>query len=1085
MTTIDLLQRYPPHKDFTQHDEAPDTLKAFNGKKPDRTMPNPDSTQYFDAKTKLLNDMLDRVVKDLANSQSEPASEWEGTLWRPPLRPRSRSPAYSEISESFESPGRIEYCTDNLLSTPISPTSAQFKGPDGWPIGIEVAMNDFHRGRLSTSVLQEKELPNPLILRSQKQRTPRFGGNGNRGGQETASCESVPSEQHGDGQHQQEREGLKPLAFQEQQSNRLLQQYGERQDHLDSVSLKPLAALQQSFTRPQQPSDRQYRQESVDLDHAEMQQQSDEENHLTLSARKYSDKQNSLGNASSEFYPALAHGKLPIGLGFENASLELSTFHFHGEEHDGFYAQIDGTSLLYKDSPQTALSNSPPRYKVTHEDAHQAELRIHVLPDALYENPDSSKALSPSENIGVGSIDREIGCQNTFEDSENDTLQGIGLVTSEDSEADTDSNIVFWKTSGPLEDILEEDPLTSIFTLDQDQPQHFAPGSAEHLDLPKNFRAGERRDSMLALHRPQTEPSSLSLSSPRVLPTLKLTISPSSKPQFESTKPSRHRPIDVKSSESILSATTMAELKDATRGKGRLCAGSLAEMRKTAESQPHFQTGSDSPKDQSQADIHPLLRSKSFFRPSYQPSRIFNDTSLRYVFEDDDSESHEAEVGDSSSHQITIQHRSLFQPEAQDAESVVTQISTKEHQLPQLGKVTDDTVPRYTCNDDDTEGHEAEHGGTFTSHWSTLRSSNDTTLVPSLKTASCLPSTSPSPTSHLSASADGSPDVMPSSILQPSISPSTTGYYLNSAIGSPAAYNSWASTPQFPGRGNSSSTPSSAATLPTSTIPTPNASFNSSSSTSRGMTMTPSSSFGQSVDNVPNSGGITMTPSSSFSDFTGNRNYRRSVSVSSMFARYHKARCPDLPTAAMTDSILSSKESAERANDPFTSTCDTSTPFSFNLKTPSKEDLAVTLNTGVDQFHTPTKRTPGRFSLHRRSLSTSGRPNPNEGIERALSTMVFIPQRSRLHKRSNSISTSIDTTVRPDDSGLGHRRSLSIATTVEQKWEIAPPPTPLGLRDEFSMRYRPEPHEANNHYSPRKDALQGIKHGLKKVFGRK
>lgn len=1119
MTTIELLQRYPPHKDSIHHGKAPNRTKAFHCEKPHPTMPKPDPSQYFDANTSLLHDMLDKVVKDLANSHSEPASEWEGTLWRSPLQPRSRSPAYSDISDSFESPARIEHCTNNLLSTPMSRASAQFKGPDGWPLGIEVAMNDFHTGRLSTSVLQEKELPNPLILRKQRQQTPLFSGNGNRKGQETASCESVPSEKHGHGQRQQESVGLKSLAFREEQSSVLYQQYDERQDHLDSASFKPMASHQQSYTCPWQKSDCQYRHESVELDLTELQQQHDEETDLDvvcipiLSARKYCDDPNSLGNASSELHPAVAYGKEPIGLGLENAAFELSGFQLHSGKHDGSHTRIDGTCLLNKDSLQTALSHSPQRNKETHEDAHQAEPRINALAHALNEEIESSKALGAFETTGSERIDREIGCQNTFEDSENDSLRSIGPPTFEDSKADTDSDIVSWKTSGPLEDILEEseDPLASTLTLEQGQPQHCTPRSVEPRELQNSSEAGERCDSMLALQVPQTEPSTLTSGPPLVPPTLKLTINPSSKSQFESIKPSRHRPVDAESSESTLSAATMANLKDPSRIKGRLSTAVLAEMRKTAESQPHFQTGSDSPIDQSQAQIHPLWRSKLFPRSSSQPSKICNDFPSKSVFEDDDREGHEVEAGDSIRHQITMKPRSLFQPEAQDAKSLFTQIFMKEHPSSQLGKMIKDTVSKNLCNDQHTEGHETEYTATFTPQRSTLRSSNDTTLVPSLQNATPS-STSPSITRRLSASSIGSPSVMPSSIFHPSISPSTTGYNPNSAIGSPAAYNSWSSTPHCREHGNIPCTPSSGATPPTSTVPTPNTPFHSNSPifremamtpsssfgqftgdlpTSRGTTMTPSSSFGQFASNLPDPRGI-ITPSSSFGNFTSNRNYRRSVSNSSMFARYHKARYPDLPTAAMTESILASKESAQRgeargvANDPFTSSRNTTTPFSFNLKAPSKEDLADKLIISGEQLNTPAKRSPSSFSLHRRSLSASGRPNTNEGIEHAVSTMIFNPHRSRLHKRSRSTSASIDITAKPDGSCPVHRRSLSIATTtVGQKWEVAPPPTPLGLRDEFSMRYRPESLEADDHYSRRKDALQGMKQGLKKVFGRK
>lgn len=1045
MTTLELLQRYPPHNDSSHQGKTSDETKVFEGKKPDLTVPNPNPSQYLDAKTKYLHEILDRAVKDLAKSQPEPVSKWEGTFWRSPSEPKPRSPTYSDISDSYESPDKIEHCTNDLLSTPMTKMSTLNKGPEGWPLGIEVAMNDFHTGRLSTPVLQEKMLPNPLILRKKKKQMSGPGGNGNQGGQKNASRESVPSPQHGDDQHQEQSGTLKSLAFEEQQSSAHFQQEGEKQGDLDSPSFSPPTLQQQSYTRPQQLSGCQYQREEVDVDPPELQQQNEQQNDEvinletdcipTLFPRRYGDDQKSFGNASSELLPALAHGKVPIGLALENPGLQLDTSQIHSEEGDWSQTQIDGR-LLHQGSPQTTLSEpAAPRNEVIHEDARQAEQRINAFADSL-----------------------------------------------------GDGGIAFWKTSGPLQDILEEseDPLTSTLTLGRGPPQHFTPASAKPHNLKNPSGVRGKRDNMLALQGAQTESSTLSSSPPRVPPPMELTINATSKPRFESTIQSTHRPVDAQSAGSALSAATMAELKDPTRKKGRLSAAALVEMRKTAQSQEHFQTG---PEDQSQASIHPLLRSKPLSRPSFQPSKMVNNSPLKYVFKDDDSDGQESEEGENVTPQITTKPHPLSQAEDSDAESFTTQVTVKRHPSFQLGKTVEKTVPTHLCNHDDMEGHEAENVGTSTSQMSNFRSSNDTTLAPSLE--NFLLSTSSSRTNRLSSSATGPPDAdttLPVSFLPPT-SLLATGYYPTSRIGSPAAYNSWASTPH---QGNLCSTPSSAATLPTSTVPTPNAPLDSISPTSRPVTMTPSSSFGQCAGNLPTSRMIPMTPSSSFGDFTSNRTHRRSVSVSSMFARYHKARYPDLPTAAMTDSIPSSKESTEKylasevTNDPFTSTSDTTTPFSLNLKAPTKEDLADTLTTGVDHLNTPTKRSPGRFSLHRRSLSFSGGPKIKEGIERTLSTMIFDPHRSRLHKRSHSTSASIDTTAKPDDSIPEDRRSLSIATTpVGQKWEIAPPPTPLGLRDTFSVRYRPEPLEADDHYSPSKDAGQGMKQGLKKVFSRK
>ena len=1096
MTTIDLLQRYSIHGESIHDDKTLHEMKALQSKTPD-----PDPSQYFDAKTKLLHEMLDSVVKTLANNQSEPASEYEGTLWRSPLLPRSRSPAYSEISDSFESPGRIEHCTHDLLSTPMSPSSTQFRGPDGWPLGVEVAINDFQRGRLSTAFLQEEELPNRLVFRKQQHQQPHLGGNNSRKGQETASCESLSSDQLVD---RQGSTGLEPLSTQKQQIRALFQQCGEMRDHLDSASLEPLAFRQQSRTRPQQQSDCGHRQETVDSNVPESRQQSNEKTRLdvvcipTLSARRYGDKGSSLGNdVNTDLYPALANGNVPIGLGLQNAHIEVSISPTYSEKVDASHTQTDGTCLLHTESRQTALSDTLPHNTETHGNVHQAEPPINALAAALDGRIETSKTLGVLESIGVESIDREIGCQNTLEDSRNDTLQLLGPLTSEDSEASTDSDAATWNTLGLLEDILEEreDPFSSTLALHRGQPQHFTQSSAESFDLQDSGGACEKRDSMVAHRGPLTESSALSSSPPHVPPRSNFTINLPSKLQVESIKPSSHCFVDAKHSESNLSAGTMVKLKNLTNKEGRLPAAALAELRKAAESQPHFQTGPDSPEDQSQAEVHPLFRFKSFSRPFSPPIKTANDSALKYVFQDNDKkQGHEDEEGDNVGHEIAMNTCSLFQPEAQGAESFVTHACMKEQTLPPLDKVMNDTVPKYLCKEHDTVDQAAEYVEIFTPQRSTLRSSNDTTLVPSPENAtpssSSRSSTLPATMNRLSVSAAASSDLIPTSLFQPSISPATMGYYASSADGSPASYNSWASTPHH--HEHSCSTPSTGATFPTSAVPTPNTPFNNEASNAHGIKMTPSSSFSQYTGKLSGPCGTPTTPNSSFGEPAGNKDYRRSVSFSSMFARYHKARYPELPTAAMGDSKIPSKRSAEQGqareltNDPFTSTCDSSAQFALILRAPSKEDLADTQATGVDNFDTPTKRASGRFSMHRRSLSTSGRPNTNEGIERALSSLIFNPHRSHLRKRSHSNSASINNTARPDGSGPGHRRSLSVPTdTVEQKWEVAPAPTPLDLRDEFSMRYRPEPPEADDHYTPQKDALQGMKQGLRKVFGRK
>ena len=1118
MTTNELLQHYPPHKDSSHNGKDPDKAKDFNRMEPHIPMPKRDPYEYFDAKTKILHQMLKKVVKDLASRQPEPASEWAGTLWRSPGQPRSRSPTYSDISDSFDSPTRIEHCINDLLSTPTSAASAEFKGPDGWPLGIEVAMNDFHRGRLSTSFVQEKELPNALILRKKEAYMPLFSGSGNQEGQETASCGSVPSGEDDHSQDRQDIVALESIAFRREQSNVRFQQDEERQDHRDSAGDERLASREQSDTSPQRLSEEQHRQESLDLDLDldDLQEQMKEEKALDLdcipilSARKYGDDGNSREYASPELHPAVAQGKEPIGLALANPGLQPPASYLCTKDYDGSQFITDGTSLCSQDNRPTALSQLPPHSEETQDDPHAKTPQINALADAFDGRANFSIASAASRDPGAESINGDIGCPNTLDHTEDNTLGGTRPLTSEDNDADADTDTTTWTTLGPLEDILEEseEPLADTVTLEQGQPQHFTPESAQPLELQNPSGTGETYDSMLCLREPQHKSPTLSLGLPRFPPKLSLTIAPSAKAQYELTQPSAYPCVDGNSSESPAATKTM--LKNTTQKKGCLSPAALAKLRKIAiaRAQPHFLTAPDSPNDQAQAEVHPLLRSRSSSPSSLQLSKARNDSPLKYIFEDVDNETHKAER-DSFGDPIAMKPYSPFQSEAQGIESFVTCLSSKERPSSQFGKITEDTCTasgdRWKA--DNTEGHEADHENNFNVQRSTLRSSNDTTLVPSLESAT-RSSTSPSMMSRNSAASIEPPDLMPPSICQLPKSMSRKGYYPDSAIGSSAAYNSWASTPHHHEHGNSSCTPSSSATIPTSTVPTPNTLFHCSSSTSRGMTVTPSSSFGNFTGSEPASRGNLVTPTSSFgqlggkspvpcgfskapsssvSNFSSYKAYRRSVSTSNMFARYQKARYPDLPTATMTDSMVSSDRSVQAKevnNDPFTSTHNTTTPCIFNLKPPSKEDLADKPKTGVNQFSTPTKRSSGRFSLHRRSLSISGRPTKNEGLEGALSTMIFSPPRNRLHKRSRSISGSIDTTAMPEGSGSGHRRSLS-AANVKQKWEMAPPPTPLALRDEFSMRYRPEPLEADDHYFRRRDALQGMKQGFKKVFSRK
>ena len=440
MTTIDLLQRYPSHKE--------NKVKTFHNSTPDLNL-----SESSDAKTKVLHDMLDKSIKDLENSLPKPASQWEGTLWRSPLRPRSPSPAYSEISDSFESPARIEHCTNDLLASPISPTSMHFKGPDGWPLGIEVAMNDFHRGRLSTAILQEEGLPNRLIVRKNRQQGALSGRNGTQERQETISSKSGLFERQDESRGQHEDVFLQPVAVQRPQSGVLFEEHGNCQDHVDCTSLKSRAAQQQSFASPQQQNGCQYQHDGMDSSFSELQQQgfarpqqqsgcqyqhggmgssfperqqqNDVDTHsnilntITLPARKYcGEDKNSHRNASTDLQPVLTNGNVPMRLGLQNAELGLSIFKPYGEEYHGYYSRTVGACLPNNNGWQNALSHTVPRNKEIYGIAHQEELQISTLTDASNEKTDFHEALDAADGIRMESMEHEIGCYNTFEESE-------------------------------------------------------------------------------------------------------------------------------------------------------------------------------------------------------------------------------------------------------------------------------------------------------------------------------------------------------------------------------------------------------------------------------------------------------------------------------------------------------------------------------------------------------------------------------------------------------------------------------------------------------------------------------------------
>ena len=1080
MTTVDLLQHYLLHEHSNHDCKTSHESRASNSKSDhssqDHCSPDPDPPHYFDAKTKALHDMLDGAVKDLANSQAESTSEYEGTLWRSPLQPRSGSPAYSEISDSFESPAMIEHCTNDLLSTPMSPTSGHLKGPDGWPLGVEVAINDFRRGKLSTVVLEESELPNTLILRKPSQSTPRFRDICVQNGQETVGCENGSSEQRSDKHHKPETVDLQTLVSPTQRSSVQFQQYGEKQDLTESASLQPLAFRQQSSTRRRQSSDCRDGHASKVQETSDGEHGSDVSRTSTLSTAESGTCNSSRETASTDFNSVLANDDDPFGLPLANAGLEPLAFQGHNAEHHVI------TCLLHKHTCQTTLRHT----LEAPDNAQQEKSPIHAVTNMFDKPTRSSESSHVLGIVRVDSIDCEIGDTQTIQDSRNNSLQPTRPLTFEDDKTTSESDVVFQKTYALLEGILEEseDALTSPSTLDPDPPQHFSLKSDKVLGLPETDEAGKKRDSMFAFQLPLAEPSTTSLSPPRAPPPLKLTIKSSNKLLAKSTEPSRQHPIDVNSSESNPPAATMAELRNLARQEGYLYEATLVRLRKAAETQPHFRIGPDSPEDQPQAAIHPLLRSRSFPRPEIQASQVGTDAARKYIFKDIDGERHEVE-GVTSAGQRT-----------QRTESLINYSCREQDTFSESGQVMEDITPGCFCAEDQMEDQEAEIAGPPSiPPRSTLRSSNESTLTSS-REDTAISSSTPSPTwplvvNHSLTSPAGSPDTMPSPISHYSISSSTTGYYPDSGPRSPTIYNSWASDPRPRERGNSCSTPTSGATVPTSPAPTPNTAYYTNTPASHEVNMTPSSSFGNSTGYPLSPCAVPMTPSSSFGEISANKADRRSISFPSMFARYHKGRFPEPLSPAMTDSLISSKQSAESGqdgqitNDPFTSTRDSATQFSLNLRAPHIENQTDPQAIGVDKLDTPTKRTSGRFGLRRRSLSVSGRPSTEERLECALSTLVFNPNRSLPRKRKSSTATSADGAAKSGGSGFGNRRSLCISTKAAgQEWNVVPSPTSTQLRDELSMLYRAEPLEANGHYLSRKDALQGMKDGLKKVFGR-
>ena len=82
------------------------------------------------------------------NSHSTNGEELQNSVERNGSNTNSPcSSPYSVFSNSLSS--SIDTMMEELLATPITPTSVEFKGPDGRPLGIEVAINAYRRGECS------------------------------------------------------------------------------------------------------------------------------------------------------------------------------------------------------------------------------------------------------------------------------------------------------------------------------------------------------------------------------------------------------------------------------------------------------------------------------------------------------------------------------------------------------------------------------------------------------------------------------------------------------------------------------------------------------------------------------------------------------------------------------------------------------------------------------------------------------------------------------------------------------------------------------------------------------------------------
>lgn len=93
----------------------------------------------------------------------------------------SRPGSFSSVADSEifvpDSPeNEVDHRISRLLRSPVTSKSDHLRGPDGKPLGVEVAINAYHRGEYSTGFLDQGCLPSGLHPRTAQQLTSRYYG---------------------------------------------------------------------------------------------------------------------------------------------------------------------------------------------------------------------------------------------------------------------------------------------------------------------------------------------------------------------------------------------------------------------------------------------------------------------------------------------------------------------------------------------------------------------------------------------------------------------------------------------------------------------------------------------------------------------------------------------------------------------------------------------------------------------------------------------------------------------------------------------------------------------------------------------